>query len=112
MSQITIHILDTAKGAPASGISTILYQQRNEEWKEIALGTTNIEGRIANLLDDDVVLEKGTYKIKFETEEYFSRQTIQTFYPFVEIVFNITTNEHYHIPLLLNAFGYSTYRGT
>lgn len=112
MSQLTTHILDTSKGKPAPGINVILYQQEKKEWKEIARGVTNNDGRIPNFLKKEVAPDKGVYKIRFETKEYFDKQSIQTFYPFVEIIFNINSNEHYHIPLLLTPFGYSTYRGS
>ena len=112
MSQITTHILDTTKGKPAQGVTIILYSKNNDQWKELAKGITNADGRIPDLLKKDVLLEYGTYKIRFEVKEYFDRLDIDAFYPFVEIVFEITTKEHYHIPLLLNPFGYSTYRGS
>jgi 5-hydroxyisourate hydrolase len=118
MSQITTHILDTAIGKPAAGVSVILFEQDSgledaqANWREIAIGTTDKDGRVSNLLNKDAVLEDGIYKMKFETKEYFDKQSCQTFYPYVEITFRISTNEHYHIPLLLNPFGYSTYRGS
>jgi 5-hydroxyisourate hydrolase len=112
MSQLTTHILDTTKGSPAQGVTIVLYQQHEEDWKQLSLGTTNADGRIPNLLQKDFVLETGVYKMKFETKEYFEKQGVQTFYPFVEIAFTITANEHYHVPLLLNPFGYATYRGS
>jgi 5-hydroxyisourate hydrolase len=112
MSQITTHILDTSKGRPASGITIILYLGKNDEWKEMKRGRTNEEGRITDLLGKDVMLQKGMYKLRFETKEYFDKAGTPTFYPYVEIVFDIQSNEHYHIPLLLNPFGYSTYRGS
>jgi 5-hydroxyisourate hydrolase len=112
MSQLTTHILDTTKGKPAQGVTIVLYQQQNNSWKEIAKNVTNADGRIPDLLGKDVLLGFGIYKMKFETAEYFGNQEIQTFYPYVEIIFSITSNEHYHIPLLLNPFGYSTYRGS
>jgi len=112
MSQLTTHILDTTKGKPAAGINIVLYQQEKNSWKEITHGVTNNDGRIPNLLHKDIVLEFGTYKLRFEVQEYFDKQSIQTFYPFAEITFLVTTNEHYHIPLLLSPFGYSTYRGS
>jgi 5-hydroxyisourate hydrolase len=112
MSQLTTHILDTTKGKPAEGVSIILFQQYNDSWKQLATGITNADGRIVNLLQKDVIPEPGIYKIKFETKEYFEKQGVQTFYPFVEIIFTITGSEHYHVPLLLNPFGYSTYRGS
>src|SRR6266498_4740238 len=104
MSQITTHILDTATGKPAAGVTIILYQQQDDEWKETAKGITNADGRVSDLLAKDFVLPFGNYKIKFETKEYFEKQLIQTFYPYVEIVFDINSIEHYHVPLLLNAF--------
>ncbi len=112
MSQLTTHILDITKGKPAQGVTIILYQQHEEDWKQLTLGTTNADGRIPTLLQKDIVLESGVYKMKFETKEYFEKQGVQTFYPFVEITFTITGSEHYHVPLLLNPFGYSTYRGS
>lgn len=112
MSQLTTHILDTSKGKPAFGVSVVLCQHKKSKWIEIAKGVTNLDGRIPDLLKKNAVMELGTYKLKFETQSYFTKQTIQTFYPFVEIVFQVTTEEHYHVPLLLNPFGYSTYRGS
>lgn len=112
MSQVTTHILDTTKGKPAQGVTIIFYSDNNDEWKELARGITNTDGRIPDLLKKDVLLEYGTYKMRFEVKEYFDKQGIAAFYPFVEIVFAINTKEHYHIPLLLNPFGYSTYRGS
>lgn len=112
MSQLTTHVLDTSRGKPAEGINVYLYQQHNSEWTEITAAHTNKDGRIPDLLRKDVRLEAGIYKLRFETKAYFDGQGIQSFYPFVEIVFTITGNEHYHVPLLLNPFGYSTYRGS
>lgn len=112
MSQLTTHILDTTKGKPAQGVAIVLFRQEKDIWKQVVSGVTNADGRIPNLLNKDVLLEPDTYKLKFETKEYFEKQGIQTFYPFIEITFTITGSEHYHIPLLLNPFGYTTYRGT
>ncbi len=112
MSQLTTHILDTSKGKPAAGVSVNLFQQENNSWNEIASGVTNADGRVSDLIKKDVMLTAGIYKLTFETKTYFERQNIQTLYPFVVIVFTITDNEHYHVPLLLNPFGYSTYRGS
>lgn len=112
MSQITTHILDTTKGKPAAGIIIILYRGENDEWTEITRGKTNNDGRIGDLLKKEEILEIGIYKMRFETKDYFDAKHIATFYPYVEIVFDIQSSEHYHIPLLLNPFGYSTYRGS
>jgi 5-hydroxyisourate hydrolase len=112
MSQLTTHVLDTTKGKPAPGIHIILYQQKKDEWIEVTKGITNNDGRIPDLLKKGVVMEHGIYKLRFEIQNYFSGQSVETFYPFVEITFHVTTEDHYHVPLLLNPFGYSTYRGS
>ena len=112
MSQITTHILDTSKGKPAAEVTIILYKHEHSEWVELARGKTNQDGRIPDLLDKKTILATGFYKMRFETKPYFEQNNIETFYPFVEIVFDISSQEHYHVPLLLNPFGYSTYRGS
>ncbi|MBN8825596.1 MULTISPECIES: hydroxyisourate hydrolase [unclassified Spirosoma] len=111
MSTITTHILDTTRGKPAEGVNVILYQQQRE-WLEIGRGITNSDGRIRDLLAKETVLPTGVYKLRFETGAYYELLKVATFYPFVEITFAMTTGEHYHVPLLLNPFGYSTYRGS
>lgn len=112
MSQITTHILDTVIGKPVQGVTIILYAWQDLEWEIIGSGITNQDGRIADLVSKDVIVAPGTYKIAFHTGAYFKRSSIQTFYPHIEITFEITGSEHYHIPLLVSPFGYSTYRGS
>ncbi len=112
MSYITTHVLDTSKGKPASGIKIILFRNEDEEWVTVAGGITNTDGRINDLLEKNVIPETGMYKLKFETKEYFDSDNVKTFYPLIEIIFEIKEKEHYHVPLLLNPFGYSTYRGS
>ncbi len=112
MSQVTTHILNTTLGKPAEGVFIILYRQQGEGWEPIGSGITNQDGRISDLLGKDVLLPKGPYKLKFDLEAYFERFGERAFYPFVEIVFMVTGKEHYHIPLLLNPYGYTTYRGS
>jgi len=112
MSQITTHILDTTKGKPVPNVRISLYRGENDEWTELSWGVTNEDGRITDLIKDDGPLQIGIYKLRFETKDYFDKEQFPTFYPFVEIAFDITTQEHYHIPLLLNPYGYTTYRGS
>lgn len=112
MSQLTTHILDTTQGKPAAGVEIALYQQHQTDWKEIVRGFTNNDGRITDWLPKDELLPHGLYKLKFETGNYYKQLMISSFYPFVEVVFSITDSTHYHVPLLLNPFGYSTYRGS
>ena len=113
MSQLTTHILDTSIGEPAAGISVILYEMHpSGSWKEVARGTTNTDGRIGDLLPAETVLSPNSYRLVFETAKYFSGLNTKAFYPFVPIVFEIFDESHYHVPLLLNPYGYSTYRGS
>ena len=119
MSQITTHVLDTAIGKPAQGIDLTLSRlnaknaKNGKSWELLGGGTTDTDGRVANLLSDNVILEAGRYKVLFVTEAYFQRQQLKSFYPYAEIVFDIDGDgQHYHIPLLLSPFAYSTYRGS
>lgn len=113
MSQITTHVLDTTRGKPAQNLPISLLMQTNDGWQNLAAGVTNADGRIAGLLADNLVLDAGIYRMHFETKAYFDENNEQGFYPYVDIVFELDgSNSHYHIPLLLTAFGYSTYRGS
>jgi 5-hydroxyisourate hydrolase len=112
MSQITTHVLDTARGRPAAGIALALERGGAEGWSGIALAVTNADGRVMDLLPDGHVLEPGVYRLRFETEPYFRGQGVDTFYPSVEIPFFIRDAAHYHVPLLLSPFGFTTYRGS
>ena len=113
MSQITTHVLDTTKGLPASSVPIKLFKEVAGQWQVISQGITNDDGRIAGLLDDDLVLDAGNFRMHFDTKSYFDLNQEQGFYPYVDIVFNIDgSGTHYHIPLLLTAYGYSTYRGS
>lgn len=112
MSQLTTHILDTSLGLPASDVPVTLLAQDGNNWIEIASSMTDTDGRVTHLLDADTLLFPGLYKLHFHTKEYFDRNFTTTFFPFVEIAFYVNSHEHYHVPLLLSPFGYSTYRGS
>jgi len=113
MSQITTHVLNTMTGKPAEGISIVLEKKdTGNDWVEISSGTTNGDGRISDLLDENQFLEIGIYRMIFQTNKYFDQIDLKCFYPEVPIVFEIIDKSHYHIPLLLSPFGYSTYRGS
>ena len=112
MSQVTTHVLDTSAGKPGKNISVRLMQYENNEWRSIAQGITNDDGRVSDLLPAEKDLSVGNYKIVFETRNYYAAQNIKTFYPAVEILFTISDGDHYHVPLLISPFGYSTYRGS
>ena len=112
MSQITTHILDTSLGKPAEGVAASLEQRVEGAWNEVGNGTTDGDGRISTLLQQDTVLDPGVFRLIFNTGDYYSRKGTECFYPKVVIVFETTDSSHYHVPLLLNPFGYSTYRGS
>lgn len=111
-SQLTTHVLDTSIGRPGREISIRLKTYRKGNWQTIAQGVTNEDGRISDLLAPGMILPPGNYKMVFDTGRYFEAQQLKGFYPEVEIQFSITDDTHYHVPLLINPFGYSTYRGS
>ena len=111
-SPITTHVLDTATGTPAAGLALKLEALEGDTFVERAAGTTNDDGRVAELLAPGS-LTTGVYRMRFETGAYHAAQGVKGFYPYAEIVFEVTdTSTHHHIPLLLSPFGYSTYRGS
>lgn len=113
MSQITTHILDTTLGKPAQGVSIVLEQfTLSGSWKQLGAGKTNADGRLPNLLEPGIIVEPGIYHLIFDTASYFRALGVKGFYPEVTIAFEITDASHYHVPLLLNPYGYSTYRGS
>jgi 5-hydroxyisourate hydrolase len=114
MSQITTHVLDTALGRPAKGVGIELHHQHNDHWRELGRGTTNEDGRLRDLMPDRHVLQPGIYRLTFHTAAYLEATSqAPGFYPVVTIVFEVhDVDAHYHVPLLLSPFGYSTYRGS
>lgn len=114
MSTLSTHVLDTSLGRPAAGLTLLLEVQDAEgSWRELARGTTNADGRAPGLLPQGTVFEVGTYRLTFDTDAYFRARQVQGFYPYVSVVFRLTApGEHYHVPLLLSPFGFSTYRGS
>jgi len=108
---ISTHVLDTARGGPAAGIPVLL-ERLDGEWSEVCRGITNDDGRLPVLVDVDTG-PGGTWRITFDTDAYFEAIGVRGFYPFASIVFRLDApDEHYHVPLLVSPFGYSTYRGS
>ena len=106
---ISTHILDTSLGNPAKDVKVELAVYDGKSWKQIDEALTNADGRIVFNCPG----EKGTYRLKFMIEDYFSKNNLKAFFVVAPVIFEITdTNRKYHIPLLLNPFGYSTYRGS
>ena len=114
MSRITTHVLDTARGVPAAGVPVVLeHQLRDHSWHKLADSATNGDGRISNLVPPGQSIDAGMYRLTFETQAYFDANEMRGFYPRITVVFCVSdASEHYHVPLLLSPFGYSTYRGS
>ena len=123
MSAITTHVLDTARGRPAAGVPITLEIEVDSEsdaggggavgWREIGRGETDADGRLRTLHPADERPAVGTYRISFDTGTYFAATGAAGFYPAVQVVFHLADPaQHYHVPLLLSPFGYSTYRGS
>ncbi|WP_062463774.1 hydroxyisourate hydrolase [Demequina soli] len=106
MSHVTTHVLDSVHGRPAAGMGVRLLHGA----EELASGVTDADGRVSSLGPES--LAAGTYQLVFATGEWFADRGVATFYPEVRIAFGIAGDEHYHVPLLLSPFGYSTYRGS
>lgn len=105
---ITTHVLDTAKGKPAGGIAITLERQEGAEWVSIATGATDDDGRLRTLMEGAERVA-ATYRLRFDVAGYLE----SAFFPEVTIVFVVADpRQHYHVPLLLSPFGYSTYRGS
>jgi 5-hydroxyisourate hydrolase len=112
MSEITTHVLDTSRGRPAVGFQVGLQVKSGETWKTLGAGLTDANGRCAGLLGENQ-LQAGTHRLLFNAGGYYRELHIETFYSEISIVFEVSHPEtHYHVPLLISPFGYSTYRGT
>jgi 5-hydroxyisourate hydrolase len=112
MSAITTHVLDTARGRPAEGVPIALEIERDGRFERVGAGATDGDGRLRDLLPAGT-LAAATYRLTFDTAEYFARHATAGFYPRVQIDFIVRdVTQHHHVPLLISAFGYSTYRGS
>ena len=120
MGPLTTHVLNTASGRPASDMRISIDRNMSADdssfdWQNIGETMTNSDGRGPGILSpaEEAAFAEGVYKMTFFTKEYFDRTGEATFYPYVEVVFRITdVTQHYHIPLLISPYGYSTYRGS
>jgi 5-hydroxyisourate hydrolase len=115
---ITTHVLDISIGRPAAGVPVELERRPESvfgtqgDFEPVGHGTTDADGRQRGLTPEGPV-EPGTYRLRFKTADYFAARNITGFYPVVEIQFVVEDGQqHYHVPLLLSPFGYSTYRGS
>lgn len=109
MSTISTHVLDTSLGKPAAGIRVTLRRDNTL----LGSGTTDDDGRVRDLVEKGSALTEGEYTLSFAVSDYFAKTRRDSFYGDVQISFRIGAgSEHYHVPLLLSPFGYSTYRGS
>lgn len=110
-SHITTHVLDTALGKPAEGVAVELDGHTGNGWVHLASGITDAQGRVKVL--GPARLESGNYRLRFNTGAYFASLNTETFFPEVSLTFTLDqAEEHYHVPLLLSPFAFSTYRGS
>ncbi len=110
--QLSSHILDVSKGMPASGVSIRLekYSEQAKTWSFVDEKITDTNGRITDFLSSEKS-NLGIYKLTYFVSDYFKKNNTESIYPFIEVVFQIKDQNHYHVPITLSAFGYSTYRG-
>ena len=112
MTTITTHVLDISRGRPAAELKIELHRKAGEEWKSVGAGITDDQGRCGVLLGD-APLAVGTYRLTFHAGAYFKAQHVESFYTDIPVIFEVRdARVHYHAPLLLSPFGYSTYRGS
>ena len=108
---ITTHVLDVARGRPAAGMGVLLSARAGDGWRELDRATTDGDGRAG--FESAGPLAEVTYRLRFETGDWFRGTGLDGFWPHVEIAFDVgDPAEHHHVPLLLSPFGYSTYRGS
>ncbi len=114
MSGITTQILDTSRGCPAAGIETTLEcHDPSGGWQLVGRGTAGADGHLRTLTRTDRAPSPGVYRLVFETGPYFASRSERSFFPRVVVVFEVVPGDaHYHVPLLISPYGYSTYRGT
>ena len=111
--QLSSHILDITQGKPAPNVKISLSKQdQNGNWPIIDEKLTDENGRITDFLKvENELNHQGIYKLTYQTAPYFKELGQESFYPFIEVVFELKDNNHYHVPITLSPFGYSTYRG-
>ena len=111
VSHVTTHILDTTLGRPAPGVAVVLEARVGDGWSRIGTGLTDADGRVKALGPER--LESGAYRLRFDTAAYFAGIKTDAFFPEVVLTFQVDAEQaHYHVPLLLSPFAYSTYRGS
>jgi len=113
MNRISTHVLDLAEGKPAVDVPVRLEKhETGGEWVRLSSSRTDDNGRCSQLLPEDDGLPAGLYRLAFDTASYQQARNVDGFFPVVEITFQVRDGEsHFHVPLLLSPYGYTTYRG-
>ena len=112
MSAITSHVLDTSLGQPAASVAVTLSVREGSAFVELGRGLTDRDGRVKQLLGESALIA-GLYRLSFEIGAHYRASGRESFYEQIEIQFHVSDpSQHYHVPLLLSPFGYSTYRGS
>jgi 5-hydroxyisourate hydrolase len=112
MKSISTHVLDISRGKPAAGVPVTIEKKEGDAFVQKNAGTTDADGRIKDLVPEGKLTE-GTFRVTFDTNAYFTAQGVEGFYPEASVVFVVRdAASHYHVPLLLSPYGFSTYRGS
>jgi 5-hydroxyisourate hydrolase len=110
VSSLSTHVLDAVSGRPAVGVRVALERRTGDGWQPLGVGVTDADGRLRDLAPDG--LDAGVHRLTFATGEYFDAAGQTGFYPEVTVAFTVTEDRHYHVPLLLSPYAFSTYRGS
>jgi 5-hydroxyisourate hydrolase len=111
--KISTHVLDLVSGRPAAAIAVRLHRHDHGSWRAIVAHRTDDNGRVTDLLGGKEELKRGFYRLRFGARAYFRAKEIESFHPFIDIIFEVRNpQEHYHVPLLITPHSYSTYRGS
>jgi len=110
---LSVHVLNLENGLPSPGVNVTLEKHVGQNWQPLAQGVTNEQGRIGELFPDKQAMEAGQYRVVFITGDLFKKAGRDTFFPEIPVIFEVkNADQHYHIPLLLSPYGFSTYRGS
>jgi len=112
LNPLSVHVLNLQDGLPSADVAVTLEQRVGDGWTMLGEGVTNAQGRIPALFPAGMPMVRGTYRVTFKTGKWFAEHKSPTFFPEIPVIFMADGSvPHYHVPLLLSPYGYSTYRG-
>ncbi|EKC4779449.1 hydroxyisourate hydrolase [Salmonella enterica] len=110
---VSVHVLNLQTGIPSEGVTVVLDKKEGDKWVKLNSAVTSQDGRINALYPDGKEIQPGDYRVTFETGKYYAAHNEDTFFPEIPVIIHVPkAGEHYHVPLLLSQYGYSTYRGS